>query len=85
MNEQLKQFRARWNLTQDQISQLLGVRQPAWHMWESGKRDVPEYVVKEISFFDRLSRREQNKELEGVREGRITRRCSGRKKTRQRT
>jgi len=65
----LKQFRARWNLTQEEVSVLLGVRQPAWNMWETGKRDIPAYVVKEISFFDRLSKREQEKEIQAVKEG----------------
>jgi len=69
MNEQLKQFRDRWNLTQEEVSVLLGVRQPAWNMWETGKREIPGYVVKEISFFERMSKREQEKELRGVREG----------------
>jgi len=66
--DNLKQFRASWNLTQEQVSQLLGVTQPAWHMWESGKRDVPEYVVKEISFFDRMTKREQEKEIQALAE-----------------
>lgn len=66
MNEELKQFRVNWGLTQEEVSVLLGVRQPAWNMWETGKRNVPEYVVKEMSFFERLSKREQEKELANV-------------------
>lgn len=69
MNEQLKQFRARWTLTQEEVSVLLGVRQPAWNTWETGKREIPAYVVKEMSFFNRLNKREQEKEIKAVKEG----------------
>lgn len=69
MNEHLKEFRMRWNLTQEEVSVLLGVRQPAWNMWETGKREIPGYVVKEISFFERMSKREQEREVTAVKEG----------------
>jgi len=67
--DRVKEFRARWGLTQQEVSAMLGVKQPAWHTWETGKREVPEYVVKEMAFFERLSKREQDKELRCVREG----------------
>jgi transcriptional regulator with XRE-family HTH domain len=63
MNKNLKEFRTRWDLTQEEVSVLLGVRQPAWNMWETGRREVPGYVMKEISFFERMEKRVQREEI----------------------
>jgi len=67
MNEQLKQFRARWNLTQEDVSVLLGVRQPAWNMWETDKRDVPAYILRSLSFFERIPLQDQQQEIDFAR------------------
>jgi transcriptional regulator with XRE-family HTH domain len=61
--EELKQFREALELSQQKISLLLGIQQSAYCMYETGEREIPRYIGREISFFSRLSQREKDKDL----------------------
>ena len=39
--ERIKEMRINAGLTQEQIGEILGVKQSQYHRWESGKRDYP--------------------------------------------
>lgn len=57
--EDLKEFRDSMNMSQQEIAKLLGVTQPSWNYYETGKRDIPEYIQRSIEFFQALSKRSQ--------------------------
>ena len=46
-------------MSQQEVSLLLGVTQPAWNRYEKGSRDIPEYITREIEFFQALSKKSQ--------------------------
>ena len=55
----VKIFRESLNLTQQEMAALLGVTQPSWNYYETGKREIPAYIQREIEFFQALSKRSQ--------------------------
>lgn len=57
--DDLKRFRENLGMSQQAIALLLGVTQPSWNYYETGKRDIPEYIQREIAFFLALSNRSQ--------------------------
>lgn len=57
--DDLKKFRESMMMSQQEIAKLLGVTQPSWNYYETGKRDIPEYIQRSIEFFQALSKRSQ--------------------------
>ena len=58
--DDLKKFRESFGMSQQTISLLFGVAQPAWNRYEKGSRPIPEYVQRSIEFFQALSKRSQH-------------------------
>lgn len=57
----VKIFRESLTLTQQEMAALLGVTQPSWNYYETGKREIPAYIQREIEFFQALSKRSQQR------------------------
>lgn len=55
-------------MSQQTISLLLGVTQSAYNFYETGKREIPAYIQREIAFFQALSKREQQRFIHEVNE-----------------
>lgn len=55
----LKNFRESLKMSQQEVSLLLGLAQPAWNRYEKGSRPIPEYIQRSIEFFQALSKRSQ--------------------------
>lgn len=68
MRVELKQFLADHDLTQTQAASIFGVKQSAWNYWQNDTRDMPPYFEKMWSFFHRMSKREQQKEIQAAKD-----------------
>lgn len=44
--EQLKKLRREWNMSQIELAEELGVKQPRISEWEKGVNPIPVYIVK---------------------------------------
>ena len=66
--DDLKTFRESLKMSQQTISLLLGVTQSAYNFYETGKREIPEYIQREIAFFQALSKREQQRFIHEITE-----------------
>ena len=64
--EQLQQIRIWLNLNKSQFARFLKVKQPMIVVWESGERLIPEYVGREIEFFQGLSQTKQQKYIKAA-------------------
>lgn len=64
--EQIKKIRLNLDLTHQQFANLLKVTRVCYTRYENGVRDIPSYIIQEINFFSRMSKREQTKELKRV-------------------
>ena len=51
MNNDLKELRYKYNLTQSQLSALTGIPFRTIQNWECGQRKCPEYLLNLICFF----------------------------------
>lgn len=65
-NIQLKEFRERLELTHGQIANLLAITRVSYTRYENGVRNIPGYIKRSISFFQKLGQQEQQKEIEQV-------------------
>ncbi len=45
----LRDLREDHDMTQSQVSDYLGIKQPQYFRYESGQRDVPTYILKKLS------------------------------------
>ena len=43
--EELREWRIRYDLTQDELAKLIGVSQKTVSHWETGARKIPPYLV----------------------------------------
>lgn len=68
---ELKQFRDRLGMSQQEVSLLLGISQPSWNYYETGKRDIPKYIQREIEFFLALSKKSQQQFINRIANKRI--------------
>lgn len=58
----LKNFRLEHNLKQVDIPALLGYNVHSWRDYESGRRKVPQHVLKAIEIYDELQRIKKDSE-----------------------
>ena len=49
--EELKQLRKSVGLTQREICEVLGIPIRTWEDWESGRRTMPDYTLRMLSYY----------------------------------
>ena len=64
--EQLNKIRTDSDLNKSQLALLLKVKQPMIVKWESGDRTIPEYIERELEFFQGLSQTKQQRYIQDV-------------------
>lgn len=65
-NQDFKKTRTDLDLNKSQFALLLKVKQPMIVKWESGERTIPEYIERELEFFQGLSQTKQQSYIQEV-------------------
>ncbi len=65
-SERFQKIRTELGVNKSQFARLLGVKQPMIVKWESGGRNIPIYIEREIEFFQGLSQTKQQKYTQEV-------------------
>lgn len=65
-NQDFQKIRIELGLNKSQFALLLGVKQPMIVKWESGGRTIPDYIEREIEFFQKLNQTKQQKYIQDV-------------------
>ena len=53
--EKIKELRIKNNLSQAQISEILEIKQPQYHRYESGQREIPLHLLIKLADFYNVS------------------------------
>ena len=64
IKEQFNQIRIELELNKSQFALLLKVKQPMIVKWESGERTIPDYIERELEFFQGLSQTKQQRYIQ---------------------
>ncbi len=64
--QELNKIRTEYGLNKSQFALLLKVKQPMIIKWESGERTIPEYIERELEFFQGLSQSKQQRYIQAV-------------------
>ncbi|MCP4396143.1 MAG: helix-turn-helix transcriptional regulator [bacterium] len=65
-SERFQKIRIELGINKSQFARLLRVKQPMIVKWESGGRNIPTYIEREIEFFQGLSQMKQQKYIQEV-------------------
>jgi len=66
IHKELNKIRMDLDLNKSQFALLLKVKQPMIVKWGSGDRTIPEYIERELEFFQGLSQTKQQKYIQDV-------------------
>ncbi|MGN0688370.1 MAG: helix-turn-helix domain-containing protein [Oscillospiraceae bacterium] len=53
--ERIKELRVKNNISQAQISEILEIKQPQYHRYESGQREIPLHLLIKLADFYNVS------------------------------
>ncbi len=53
--QRLRDMREDSDLSQSQVAELLGISQQQYHLYESGKREIPAHLLKKLANYYKVS------------------------------
>lgn len=53
--ERIKELRVKNNISQAQVSEILEIKQPQYHRYESGQREIPLHLLIKLADFYNVS------------------------------